>query len=88
MVSDANGGLIKSITLLLMQCYAKEQKKYICTDTGAGYNGKMFSMVAKKFGLGCKVFMGTRDIERQKPNCEAIRKNGAEIIPVIREVKL
>ena len=39
-------------------------------------------MVAKKFGLGCKVFMGTRDIERQKPNCDAIRKNGAEIIPV------
>ena len=54
----------------------------MCTDTGAGYNGKMFSMVAKKFGLGCKVFMGTRDIERQKPNCDAIRKNGAEIIPV------
>ena len=64
-----------------MPCYAKKQKKYMCTDTGAGYNGKMFSMVAKKFGLG-KVFMGTRDIERQKPNCDAIKNNGAEIIPV------
>jgi len=60
----------------------RAKKKYICTDTGAGYNGKMFSMVAKKFGLGCKVFMGTRDIERQKPNCDAMRKNGAEIVPV------
>ena len=60
----------------------KAKKSYMCTDTGAGYNGKMFSMVAKKFGLGCKVFMGSRDIERQKPNCDSIRKNGAEIIPV------
>ena len=83
MVSDANGGAHKIYNAIThaMLC-KKAKKKYICTDTGAGYNGKMFSMVAKKFGLGCKVFMGTRDIERQKPNCDAIRKNGAEIIPV------
>ena len=83
MVSDANGGAHKIYNAIThaMLC-KKAKKKYMCTDTGAGYNGKMFSMVAKKFGLGCKVFMGTRDIERQKPNCDAIRKNGAEIIPV------
>ena len=83
MVSDANGGAHKIYNAIThaMLC-KKAKKKYICTDTGAGYNGKMFSMVAKKFGLGCKVFMGTRDIERQKPNCDAIRKNGAEIVPV------
>ena len=39
-------------------------------------------MAAKKFGLKCKIFMGSRDIERQRPNVEAIKKNGAEIIPV------
>ena len=83
MVSDANGGAHKIYNAITHAMLCKRaKKKYICTDTGAGYNGKMFSMVAKKFGLGCKVFMGTRDIERQKPNCEAIRKNGAEIIPV------
>ena len=59
--------------------FAKAKKKYMCTDTGAGYNGKMFSMVAKKFGLGCKVFMGTRDIERQKPNCNAIKEMGLKL---------
>ncbi len=83
MVSDANGGAHKIYNAITHAMLCKRaKKKYICTDTGAGYNGKMFSMVAKKFGLGCKVFMGTRDIERQKPNCDAMRKNGAEIVPV------
>ena len=39
-------------------------------------------MAAKKFGLKCKIFMGAKDIKRQRPNVEAIRKNGAKIIPV------
>jgi len=83
MVSDANGGAHKIYNAITHAMLCKRAKKrYICTDTGAGYNGKMFSMVAKKFGLGCKIFMGTRDMERQKPNCDAIRKNGAEIVPV------
>ena len=49
---------------------------------GAGYAGKMLSMAAKKFGLKCKIFMGAKDIKRQRPNVEAIRKNGATIVPV------
>ena len=49
---------------------------------GAGYAGKMLSMAAKKFGLKCKIFMGAKDIKRQRPNVEAIRKNGAQIVPV------
>ena len=39
-------------------------------------------MAAKKFGLKCKIFMGAKDIKRQRPNVEAIRKNGAQIVPV------
>ena len=42
----------------------------------------MLSMAAKKFGLKCKIFMGTKDIARQAVNCRAMRKNGAEIVPV------
>ena len=57
-------------------------KKFIIGDTGAGYAGKMLSMAAKKFGLKCKIFMGAKDVKRQKPNVDAIKKNGAEIIPV------
>ena len=39
-------------------------------------------MAAKKFGLKCKIFMGAKDINRQQPNVLAMKKNGAEIVPV------
>tara|TARA_B110001452_G_scaffold160257_1_gene133345 strand:+ start:536 stop:1774 length:1239 start_codon:yes stop_codon:yes gene_type:complete len=82
-VSEANGGAHKIYNATVHALIAKRAgKKYICGDTGAGYAGKMLSMAAKKFGLKCKIFMGAKDIERQKPNCDAIRKNGAEIVSV------
>ena len=82
-VSDANGGAHKIYNATVHCLIAKKAgKKYIVGDTGAGYAGKMLSMAAKKFGLKCKIFMGAKDIRRQKPNCDAIKKNGAEIIPV------
>ena len=82
-VSEANGGAHKiyNATVHALICKAMG-KKYIVGDTGAGYAGKMLSMAAKKFGLKCKIFMGAKDIKRQKPNCDAMRKNGAEIVPV------
>ena len=82
-VSDANGGAHKIYNATVHSLIAKKaNKKYIVGDTGAGYAGKMLSMAAKKFGLKCKIFMGVKDIKRQKPNCDAMKKNGAEIIPV------
>ena len=39
-------------------------------------------MAAKKFGLKCKIFMGAKDIKRQQPNVKAMKKNGADVIPV------
>ena len=82
-VSDANGGAHKIYNATVHALICKSMgKKYIVGDTGAGYAGKMLSMAAKKFGLKCKIFMGAKDIKRQKPNCVAMRKNGAEIVPV------
>ena len=82
-VSEANGGAHKIYNATVHCLIAKKAgKKYIVGDTGAGYAGKMLSMAAKKFGLKCKIFMGAKDIKRQRPNVEAIRKNGAKIIPV------
>ena len=82
-VSDANGGAHKIYNATVHCLLAKKSgKKIICGDTGAGYAGKMLSMAAKKFGLKCKIFMGAKDIKRQQPNVQAIRRNGAEIIPV------
>ena len=82
-VSEANGGAHKIYNATVHALICKSMgKKYIIGDTGAGYAGKMLSMAAKKFGLKCKIFMGAKDIKRQKPNCDAMRKNGADIVPV------
>ena len=82
-VSEANGGAHKIYNATVHALICKRAgKKYIIGDTGAGYAGKMLSMAAKKFGLKCKIFMGAKDIKRQKPNCDAMKKNGAEIVPV------
>ena len=82
-VSEANGGAHKIYNATVHCLIAKKAgKKYIVGDTGAGYAGKMLSMAAKKFGLKCKIFMGAKDIKRQKPNVDAMRENDAEIIPV------
>ena len=83
-VSEANGGAHKIYNATVHCLIAKRAgKKFIVGDTGAGYAGKMLSMAAKKFGLKCKIFMGAKDISRQRPNVEAMKKNGAEIVPVI-----
>jgi tryptophan synthase beta chain len=82
-VSDANGGAHKIYNATVHCLLAKKAgKKFIVGDTGAGYAGKMLSMAAKKFGLRCKIFMGAKDITRQQPNVQAMKKNGAEVIPV------
>ena len=82
-VSEANGGAHKIYNATVHALICKSMgKKYIVGDTGAGYAGKMLSMAAKKFGLKCKIFMGAKDMKRQKPNCDAMKKNGAEIVPV------
>tara|TARA_X000001036_G_scaffold188904_1_gene178121 strand:+ start:501 stop:1727 length:1227 start_codon:yes stop_codon:yes gene_type:complete len=82
-VSEANGGAHKIYNATVHCLIAKRAgKKFIVGDTGAGYAGKMLSMAAKKFGLKCKIFMGAKDIKRQRPNVEAMKKNGATIVPV------
>ena len=83
MVSEANGGAHKIYNATVHCLIAKKAgKKYVVGDTGAGYAGKMLSMAAKKFGLKCKIFMGAKDIKRQKPNVVSMKKNGAEVVPV------
>ena len=82
-VSDARGGAHKIYGAITSAMLCKRmRKKYLVTDTGAGYNGKMFSIAAKHFGLKLKVFMGFKDTLRQRRNCDAMRANGAEIVPV------
>ena len=57
-------------------------KKRIIAETGAGQHGVATATVCALFGLECIVYMGKKDIERQKPNVFKMNLLGAKIIPV------
>ena len=57
-------------------------KTRIIAETGAGQHGVAVATVAARFGLPCTIFMGAKDIERQKPNLFRMELLGAEVRPV------
>ena len=57
-------------------------KKRIIAETGAGQHGVATATVCALFDLPCIVYMGAKDIERQKPNVFRMKLLGAEIVPV------
>jgi len=57
-------------------------KKRIIAETGAGQHGVATATVCARFGLKCVVYMGAKDMERQKPNVFRMKLLGAEIVPV------
>ncbi|UTW49788.1 tryptophan synthase subunit beta [Bacterioplanoides sp. SCSIO 12839] len=54
-------------------------KKKIIAETGAGQHGVASATVAARFGLECRVFMGSTDVERQKLNVYRMKLLGAEV---------
>jgi tryptophan synthase beta chain len=57
-------------------------KTRIIAETGAGQHGVATATVAARFGLPCVIFMGAKDVERQKPNVFRMKLLGAEVHPV------
>jgi tryptophan synthase beta chain len=57
-------------------------KQRIVAETGAGQHGVASATAAALLGLQCVVYMGTVDIERQKPNVFRMKLLGAEVRPV------
>ncbi len=57
-------------------------KTRIIAETGAGQHGVATATVCALFGLPCTIYMGTTDVERQKPNVFRMKLLGAEIKPV------
>jgi tryptophan synthase beta chain len=57
-------------------------KKRIIAETGAGQHGVATATAAAFLGLDCTIYMGTIDIERQKPNVFRMKLLGAKIQPV------
>ena len=56
-------------------------KTRIIAETGAGQHGVATATVCARFGLPCFIYMGSKDIERQKPNLFRMKLLGAEVIP-------
>ncbi len=56
-------------------------KHKIIAETGAGQHGVATATVCALMGLECVVYMGSHDMERQKPNVERMKILGAEVRP-------
>ena len=57
-------------------------KKRIIAETGAGQHGVATATVCARFGLECIIYMGAKDMERQKPNVFRMKLLGAKVVPV------
>ena len=57
-------------------------KPRVIAETGAGQHGVASATVAARFGLKCRVYMGSDDIARQSPNVYRMKLLGAEVVPV------
>ncbi|PSP99739.1 tryptophan synthase subunit beta [Halobacteriales archaeon QS_4_70_19] len=57
-------------------------KERIVAETGAGQHGTATAMAAAHLDMPCEIYMGRRDINRQRPNVFRMRINGAEVNPV------
>ena len=58
-------------------------KTRIIAETGAGQHGVATATVCALFDLPCTIYMGTTDVERQKPNVFRMKLLGAEVKPVV-----
>src|SRR6202023_2111926 len=57
-------------------------KSRIIAETGAGQHGVATATACARFGLNCVVYMGSVDVERQKPNVFRMNLLGAKVVPV------
>ena len=57
-------------------------KSRIIAETGAGQHGVAVATVCARFDLECIIYMGNKDIERQKSNVFKIKLLGGSVIPV------
>ena len=54
-------------------------KTRIVADTGAGQHGLATATVSAQYGLECTIYMGARDIARQRPNVFWMEQLGAQV---------
>ena len=57
-------------------------KTKVIAETGAGQHGVAMATAAALLGLQCDIYMGEKDVIKEKPNVDRMRILGANIIPV------
>lgn len=78
-----HGGAHKTNQVLGQALLAKRMgKKRLIAETGAGQHGVATAMAAALFGLPARIYMGAKDVERQRLNVFRMRLLGAEVVPV------
>jgi tryptophan synthase beta chain len=72
------------INNVLGQCLLTRRmaKQRVIAETGAGQHGVAAATGAALFGLGCTVYMGAVDVERQALNVWRMKLLGADVVPV------
>ena len=78
-----HGGAHKTNQVLGQVLLAQRMgKTRIIAETGAGQHGVATAIACALLGLKCRVYMGAKDCERQKPNVFRMKLLGAEVVPV------
>ena len=57
-------------------------KTRVIAETGAGEHGVATATMAARLGLECTVYMGERDVQRQRPNVFWMQQLGAEVVTI------
>ncbi len=57
-------------------------KRRVIAETGAGQHGVATATICARFGLDCVIYMGSKDVKRQKQNVDRMKLLGATVIPV------
>ncbi|XBC39470.1 MAG: tryptophan synthase subunit beta [Buchnera aphidicola (Nurudea shiraii)] len=78
-----HGGAHKTNQVLGQALLAKKmKKKEIIAETGAGQHGVATALACALLNLKCRIYMGIKDVKRQKQNVFRMRLMGAQVIPV------
>ena len=78
-----HGGAHKTNQVLGQALLARRMgKTRIIAETGAGQHGVATALACALLGFKCRVYMGAKDVERQKPNVFRMELMGAEVVPV------
>ncbi|MFM2483738.1 tryptophan synthase subunit beta [Celerinatantimonas yamalensis] len=78
-----HGGAHKTNQVLGQALLTKRMgKTEVIAETGAGQHGVATALACALMNLKCRIYMGAKDMERQKPNVFRMKLMGAEVIPV------